>query len=69
LAPGDRESSARRYGIAEVLKVQRHLAARAGAPGGGDEWRLAAGRNPSSDGAEMILQARGAWWYVSPARR
>jgi len=42
LAPGGRGSSARRYDIAEVLKVKWRLAARAGASGGGGEWCLAA---------------------------
>jgi len=37
---------------------------------GGDEWRLMAGRSsPGGDGAEVILQARGAWRCVMPARR
>ena len=41
-----------------------------GALGGGDEWRLATGRNPlGGDGVVMILQARGAWRCVMPARR
>jgi len=41
-----------------------------GAPGGGDEWRLAAGRSPpGGDDVVMILQARGAWRCVMPAKR
>ena len=41
-----------------------------GAPSGGDESRLAVGQSlPGGDGAVMILQVRGAWWRVMPARR
>jgi len=70
VAPGSRGSSARRSGIAEVLMARWRLAARAGALGGGDKWRLAAGRSPpGGDGAVMILRARGVWRCVMPARR
>jgi len=45
------------------------LAARAGAPGGG-EWCLAAWWSPpDGDDAVMMLQARGAWRCVMPVRR
>jgi len=61
VAPDGRGSSAKRYGIAEVLMARWRLAARAGAPGGSGEWRLAAWWGPpDGDDAVMMLQARGA---------
>jgi len=42
IASGGREGSARRNGAAETLMVQWCLAREAGAPGGDEEWRLAA---------------------------
>jgi len=43
---------------------------RAGAPGGGGEWRLAGWWIPlGGDGVVMMLQARGAWRCVMPARQ
>jgi len=62
LAPSGRGSFARRYGIAEVLKVQWCLAAWAGVPGGGGEWRLAALWSPPGGDDAVMCDARQAVW-------
>ena len=55
MAPGDREGSAKRTGTTEGLE---------------GDWRLAVGRRtPGGDDAEVILQARGAWRCVIPAKQ
>jgi len=70
LAPGGREGSARRTGTTEGLEGDWRLAARDGCA---RRWRQVAlgGRAEplGSDDAEVILQARGAWRCVIPARR
>jgi len=70
IAPGSREGSARRNGAAETLMVRWRLAVRGRCA---RRWRWVAPSGmvgpPSGDDAVMMLQARGAWRCVMPARQ